>query len=249
MRSVETPLVHGPERSFLEGLLDPYKSSRFDKNRWQRLLDGHDNHRSPDNWRTASEVATMVRKTFQWGDINDYRVQDLDPARIDSMSNRMSCHGYTIVASECLEWLGVDHEIGLVDNHSLIFVTGNDESKKYLISFPNDWMDGDVSNHLKQTKEGKTLLDTGTILSQKDRKSYLSCVKGLPWVTNELAEDASRFLIDVDVFSSEWGREIIRHRFNQRWHSVRGNSGKAALSLARLNAARPSDDRQPQLVA
>lgn len=199
----------------------------------------HDRGAELDREATAQEVAHLVRKTMVYGSINEPAVRPLDPENINDFSGKVACHGYTIVTSEALEWLEIPHEVASVGNHSFILVHGEKDDSRLLLDFPSDWMDGQVGEYIEQADDGGTVINTEPLLVQKDYNTYMKIRNNLEWVVDDSRDGVDRFKRGLELFPPEMGREIVRHRFNQRWAIINGRAGKAAMSMAMLKAYYP----------
>lgn len=144
-----------------------------------------------DQTEAADEVGAMVRQTLLFGSMAiRERLWSYDERSDATVTN---CLGFTIVSSELLEAIGVDHTISFCNGHSFItmFNPVTDEiqmmdtaSKELYLN-----IDGAVSglkppHSLKDSKVSTNLLDTSTIIAQGGRRDATDFLYRHPWLRN-----------------------------------------------------------------
>lgn len=97
----------------------------------ERLLDstqlkiiGTAYEQSPLTFDDAIEAAILVghlvRQTLEFEDMDE--ATPLLTAELLAQREKANCYGYTIVASECLDQIGVEHYVGYVNQHAVVML-------------------------------------------------------------------------------------------------------------------------------
>lgn len=65
-------------------------------------------------------VGHLVRQTLEFEDMDE--ATPLLTAELLAQREKANCYGYTIVASECLDQIGVEHYVGYVNQHAVVML-------------------------------------------------------------------------------------------------------------------------------
>ncbi len=73
-----------------------------------------------DATNAAVLVGYLVRQTLEFEDMDE--ATPLLTAELLTQREKANCYGYTIVASECLDQIGVEHYVGYVNQHAVVML-------------------------------------------------------------------------------------------------------------------------------
>ena len=73
-----------------------------------------------DATNAAVLVGHLVRQTLEFEDMDE--ATPLLTAELLTQREKANCYGYTIVASECLDQIGVEHYVGYVNQHAVVML-------------------------------------------------------------------------------------------------------------------------------
>ncbi len=73
-----------------------------------------------DATNAAALVGHLVRQTLEFEDMDE--ATPLLTAELLTQREKANCYGYTIVASECLDQIGVEHYVGYVNQHAVVML-------------------------------------------------------------------------------------------------------------------------------
>ncbi len=73
-----------------------------------------------DATNAAVLVGHLVRQTLEFEDMDE--ATPLLTTELIAQREKANCYGYTIVASECLDQIGVEHYVGYVNQHAVVML-------------------------------------------------------------------------------------------------------------------------------
>lgn len=103
----------------------------------QRICDVYQHSQktyASDTVDAAYATADLVRRSLQFAP-HTAEAAPLSPEALEG-AQETNCHGYTIVASECLEHVGIEHWIGFSNRHSYLLLHDPTSQRLHLIDTP-----------------------------------------------------------------------------------------------------------------
>lgn len=250
------------ERCLAAQLLTP-KSSRVEQDgngRRELLFESQqlraieaEYERSPKTFddvaRTATSVASLVRETLDFAPTGHFS-QPLR-AEIIAETEVANCFGHTIVASECLERLGIEHFISYANQHTFITLFDRQSDRSFMIDVKTRElcceMTGAVGreNPLDQLWRGQlraenSLFTDDLLLRQLppsvNREDFLAVREWLRFPDTHLEHRDSRrgSILQMFTLPSIPGRLLLLDEYNARIDQLQGKYEAAANTLVDL---------------
>lgn len=250
------------ERYLAAQLLTP-KSSRVEQggNRQRELLFesqqlraiNEEYEQSPktfdDAARAAMSVASLVRKTLDFAPTSNSS-QPLQ-AEIIAETEVANCFGHTIVTSECLERLGIEHFISYANQHTFVTLFDRQSDRSFMIDVKTEElcceMTGAVGreNPLDQLWRGQlraeNSLFTDELLMRQlpqsiNRENFLAVRGWLRFPDPQLEHRDSRrgSILQMFTLPSIPGRLLLLDEYNARINQLHGKYETAASALVDL---------------
>lgn len=218
----------------------------------------------------AEQVAQTVSETLAYQSFAD-KSRTLSPEQLatDQISN---CYGFTVVASECLESVGVPHWIGYVNDHACCIVTDEKRSFAWFMSAVsprmNTMLDATIYTEELQTADqsieqyGRAVIKfkSHEFIDSIDTISNASLLSKNEWLTTQSRTTAHYATTDemahlrqmrsmnlhMSLFSPQAGREMLEH-YASMIDCVRHNQfAKAYKHIAALRGSYPEIDVRVQ---
>lgn len=214
-----------------------------------------------DRIETASDVGKMVRDTLWFRPITG---RDR-PFRPDTLTNEQAtnCYGHTIVTSEVLDSLGVEHFIGFANTHSFVLIAGDTAEKVFMVdAAARDFymsigaaIGGDVRSQIEQGSGiANNILDTRVILADVDssltRQELMSKHPWLGfgdrnWVDDKKYMRAHRLF--MRSYTSQLGRAVLENYMNAIIFNNNDQLESAVDAVRKLEGIYPEMDARNKL--
>ncbi len=176
-----------------------------------------------------------------------------------------NCYGYTIVASECLDQIGVEHYVGYVNQHAVVMLFDRPSQRSFLLDVPTNELCKETTEAISG-KDPQDQLMSGELRAVNWLQTS-ELVKNLPPSINRDAFVSSRpWLNFADVTSQQYrdgdtrnsllqlitlpsipGRELLRVHYDAIIHNRHDEFGAAYESLSQLPGIYPDVDRRNDL--
>ena len=202
-----------------------------------------------DTARAAMSVASLVRETLDFAPTSN----SSQPLRAEIIAETevANCFGHTIVTSECLERLGIEHFISYANQHTFITLFDRQSDRSFMIDVKTEElcceMTGAVGreNPLDQLWRGQlraeNSLFTDELLMRQlpqsiNRENFLAVRGWLRFPDPQLEHRDSRrgSILQMFTLPSIPGRLLLLDEYNARIDQLRGKYGEAASVLVDL---------------
>jgi|GEM_PF-2874603 hypothetical protein len=209
--------------------------------------------RLPDKIKAATDLCDIIRKNLWFEPLNaDTPV--LSEQFIDT-EHRTNCFGYTIVCSECLDKLSMDHNVAFANGHSFVLIrdmegcylcdsTSKDVSGQITGNLDNNFID----KHLKENGCTDVYLNTRLIkLNDESCLGFDELAIGHPWMSfHNYERDYDRKDCDdrliMKIYDSKGGRGMLETYSHLLSFNLNRDYKKAALSISELGELYPNID-------
>lgn len=202
-----------------------------------------------DAARAAMSVASLVRKTLDFAPTSNSS-QPLQ-AEIIAEIEVANCFGHTIVTSECLERLGIEHFISYANQHTFVTLFDRQSDRSFMIDVKTEElcceMTGAVGreNPLDQLWRGQlraeNSLFTDELLMRQlpqsiNRENFLAVRGWLRFPDPQLEHRDSRrgSILQMFTLPSIPGRLLLLDEYNARINQLHGKYETAASALVDL---------------
>jgi len=202
-----------------------------------------------DTARAAMSVASLVRETLDFAPTSNSS-QPLQ-AEIIAETEVANCFGHTIVTSECLERLGIEHFISYANQHTFITLFDRQSDRSFMIDVKTRElcceMTGAVGreNPLDQLWRGQlraeNSLFTDELLMRQlpqsiNRENFLAVRGWLRFPDPQLEHRDSRrgSILQMFTLPSIPGRLLLLDEYNARINQLHGKYEAAASTLVDL---------------
>ncbi len=202
-----------------------------------------------DTARAAMSVASLVRETLDFAPTSN----SSQPLRAEIIAETevANCFGHTIVTSECLERLGIEHFISYANQHTFITLFDRQSDRSFMIDVKTEElcceMTGAVGreNPLDQLWGGQlraeNSLFTDELLMRQlpqsiNRENFLAVRGWLRFPDPELEHRDSRrgSILQMFTLPSIPGRLLLLDEYNARIDQLHGKYEAAASALVDL---------------
>ena len=202
-----------------------------------------------DTARAAMSVASLVRETLDFAPTSN----SSQPLRAEIIAETevANCFGYTIVTSECLERLGIEHFISYANQHTFITLFDRQSDRSFMIDVKTEElcceMTGAVGreNPFDQLWRGQlraeNSLFTDELLMRQlpqsiNRENFLAVRGWLRFPDPQLEHRDSRrgSILQMFTLPSIPGRLLLLDEYNARIDQLRGKYEEAASALVDL---------------
>lgn len=201
----------------------------LESRRWHNLRDKFvANGASESDFVEAIEgVIDLVTRSLRFSDARDPRIAKMDPDEFRD-SPVVPCHGYTVVASELLDMLGIRHSVAKTKHSSHSFAVAYPGRLVYLLDFPLQLMGGDVRGFTDDrefleswqiTKEIE--LDVQRMLKNLSPERESFAVRRLNWLQPAIARGA----LALTLMPPSIGRYAISEQFNAKLERLQQDMG------------------------
>lgn len=206
----------------------------------------------------AQEVGELLRETLDFAAVNS-----LTPLlRPDNLANNLAtnCFGHTIVASECLDDIGVEHFIAYINGHSVVLVVDEKSEKAFVLDAAmadfcvettgfvdlKAAIDGLATDKLY----GDTRFDSQTFIhEQRAKKQLPELIEKLPWLSFSTErklftdKDVKRdFTLFARLYPSVPGRLMLQHHHDAFVRYERGEYSEVSDAVVELDGIWPDVD-------
>ncbi len=212
----------------------------------------------------AYDTATLIREEISFSP-HTANQPALSPDWINT-GHQTNCHGHSIIASECLDELGIEHYIGFANGHSFLLMQDNDSGRVDLIDTPDKKLCIEITPALGgialqesiNQKGSANFISGNTILNLSKfddkelgfyRRPWLSFAKKADssfW-SEEHKDRASQLILRT--YEPEQGRAVLLS-YDHFIHAIlRNNTLEAHQWLEDLDGTYPDIDRRNHLRA
>jgi hypothetical protein len=180
-----------------------------------------------DAVKAAYQAAGLIRKYIEFSD-HTADQPELTPEWIGE-SHKTNCHGHSIVASECLERLGIEHFIGFANQHSFVLMQDAVTGQVDLIDTPVEKLCIDITPALGTVAlHGRTRGDQGgadhlqghTILALAPFSDKYRALARRPWLSFLARKNDNYFLNPNDESQKRAGQLMMRSYEPKRGRAV-----------------------------
>jgi hypothetical protein len=219
-----------------------------------------------DAVEAAYLTAGLIRSCIQFSDHTPDQPA-LTPDWVGS-SHKTNCHGHSIVASECLEYLGIEHYIGFANQHSFLLMQDVESDRVNLIDTPVEKLCVDITPALgaialqESRKEAgsATYIQGDTILQRSqfgnkyralERRPWLSFLagKGDNYVFRPAGEQTRAGQLILRSYEPKQGREVLLAYDSFIHATLRRDVPTAHEWMQGLDGTYPDIDRRNNLRA
>lgn len=218
-----------------------------------------------DRLSAASGVTRLVRETISYKSRN-HDPFDLTPEAV-SATYESNCHGHTILMSEILSHLEVDHIVGYSNNHSYVLLYDQESRRVTMYDTPIEELCGiDITSAITGSVDpgspddfgGACFIDGGKIIdlsdfSDKDearRKhpEYSSKISdGMKRITSMEGGGQSDKTLILRTYTPHQGREVLYSFDNFVRHRLHADAAGAYEWLKHLDGTYPEIDKRNEL--
>ncbi len=219
-----------------------------------------------DSVEAAYQTAGLIRKYIEFSDRTTDQ-PELTPEWIGE-SHKTNCYGHTIITSECLERLGIDHYIGFANQHSFVLMQDADSGRVNLIDTPVEKLCtditpalGDVALAASVEEYGSVAFISGNMILQRSqfgnkhralaRRPWLSFLAGKNdnYLFRPMDEQNRASQLVLRSYGPERGREVLLAFDNFIHATMRKDTPKAHEWVQGLDGTYPDIDRRNNLRA
>jgi hypothetical protein len=219
-----------------------------------------------DAVEAAYLTAGLIRSCIQFSDHTPDQPA-LTPDWVGS-SHKTNCHGHSIVASECLEYLGIEHYIGFANQHSFLLMQDEESGRVNLIDTPVEKLCVDITPalgaialHESRKEAGSaTFIQGDTILQRSlfgdkhralERRPWLSFLagKGENYVFRPEGERTRAGQLILRSYEPKQGREVLLAYDSFIHATLRRDVPAAHEWMQGLDGTYPDIDRRNNLRA
>ena len=269
------------ERLLSSGLITPKVSFRqrdptilqaplLDSPRMKRIAAAFEEtsgrHTFADTVEVAVEVGNLVRHTLSFSSMSEAQLPPLDPAALHERPVT-NCYGYTIVASECLDKLGVEHYIRFANQHAFVTIFKPGSNKAFMLSVADKELYLDITeviggaHPLDQLAVGELFAENtfdSEMLRDKidDDDVRADLMNRRPWL--HFATDHKHryerltqadFTPIMRTYPSYPGRGIVQHYFDSLSAAQAGRLDDAMTAIENLAGTYPDVDPRNTMLA
>lgn len=222
-----------------------------------------------DSLEASLRIAELIRNTLEF---KSHRVDGSRRTRQPELSpealcdtHATNCHGHSIVVSECLETLAIDHRISFANLHSFVLMEDDSSGRIHMIDTPDSRLCLDITaalggEPLSQHSEelgGANNLFTHQILKEFPPHTQSDILDNRPWLSfsgdrngihfwaEEKQNTASRLL--MRHYSPQVGREILLS-FTNLVHAIDSrDTSRAHEWMQKFDGTYPDIDKRNKL--
>jgi len=233
--------------------------------RIEAVYEGSERH-FDDAVEAADEVGHMVRQTLSFGSLvtRDVKLWGWDEGA-DTV--RTNCFGHTVVTSELLDAVGIEHYVSFVNAHSFITLFDQNGRRAHMVDSPTKDLfldiDGAVigkwpNEALEQDPDSlfaTNMLDTVAVLGRITRKPSSQILLQNDWLRGGASkalkpnydETLSSTSLIMRSYPSEIGRDVLVNYGMTLQYALRGDIHSAIDRFRRLEGVYPDIDIANQL--
>lgn len=168
---------------------------------------------------------------------------ELSPDWVGS-SRTANCHGHSIVASECLERLGIEHYVGFANQHSFLLMQDSESGRVNLIDTPVEKLCVDITPALGAVALRDCLTEAGgasymqgdTILKRSRFGDKHRALERRPWLSF-LAGKGDNYVFKPEEEQIRAGRLILRSYEPKQGRAVVLSYGNFIHAMLRRDVA------------
>lgn len=211
-----------------------------------------------DRVSASYALAGLVRRSLRFA--NDSPVRPpLTPNNL-SHDQTTNCYGYTVVLSEMLESVDLQHSIVVANQHSFAAMTDETTKNTSMVDAPTRQFYCDISHAFEpdlSTDPPSAVLDSTVIIRQSGYADKSKTEDAHPWLSFVPRSSDSRTiseqrlvranLLMARIYSPDQGRSVLGHysRFRNSMHS--SNYLGAHKEIVNLKGTYPDIDRRNKL--
>jgi len=213
----------------------------------------------------AYSTAELLRKTLTFSD-HTRRQPELTPEWVAD-HHTTNCYGHSIIMSECLEQLNIDHRIGFANQHGFVLLEDIESGRVNLIDTPVEKLCIDITPALgsialdNYTSEygsvnylwGSTILrrshfgNKERALAKRPWMSFKTTDNSFPWSREDTEESANRLILRT--YKPQQGRDVLLS-FDNFIHAIsRRDTLRAHEWIQGLGGTYPDIDKRNRLSA
>lgn len=218
-----------------------------------------------DRVEAAYSTAELLRRTLTFSD-HTRRQPELTPEWV-AAHHTTNCYGHSIIMSECLEQLNIDHHIGFANQHGFVLLEDTESGRVNLIDTPVEKLCIDITpalggialdnyaNELGGVNYlwGNTILrrshfgDKERALARRPWMSFKTTDSSFPWSKEDTEESANRLILRT--YTPQQGRQVLLS-FDNFIHAVsRRDTLRAHEWIQGLSGTYPDIDKRNRLSA
>lgn len=208
--------------------------------------------RFDDMIEAAVEVGGLVRRTLDFTPTTGLT----PPLTPHSVADReaTNCFGYAIVASECLEQLGMEHFIGYANQHAFVMLVDRKSDRSFMLDVANKELYQETTqaiggdDMIQQLELGNlraiNVLDSRVLIRQLPPMASVSAFVGeRPWLSYAPTDSAAErwhepkprdYLLQLITLPSVPGRQVLVQQLNALIASAKGDDVEAHHQLSDL---------------
>ena len=252
-----------PKKRFLE--IDPTieQSPLLESPRLKRIVAAYkevgDTPQFGDTIEAVTAVGSLVRHTLNFASLNASGIPRLKPEELQE-NPVTNCYGYTVVASEILDKIGIEHYISVANEHAFIVVFKPHSDKAFMLSVADKELYTDITDVIG-SQHPLDQLATGELFAENEFDSQRLAEKiededvrkelfaKRPWLHFE-SEHKSRFAEPkprdfkpvMRTYPSYPGRGIIKEYFEFLYQTHKGDAAAAVEAAENLEGVFPEVD-------
>lgn len=208
------------------------------------------------------EVGNLTRHTLSFSSMSEIHLPALDPTALRERPIT-NCYGYTIVASECLEGLDIEHYISVTNQHAFITVFKPESDKAFMLSVADKELYVDVTDviggthPLDQLAVGELFAEntfySENLLSKIDDDGLMSRRPWLHFATDHKSRYGKLrqedFIPIMRTYPSYPGRGIVRQYFESLSATQDNRLDDAMEAIENLAGTYPDVDPRNDMLA
>ncbi len=219
-----------------------------------------------DTVKAGYHTATLIRSCIEFSNHTTDQ-PELSPEWVGA-SHKTNCHGHSIVASECLEHLGIEHYIGFANQHSFLLMQDPSSGNVNLIDTPVEKLCIDITPAMGGVAlrecaggpGGADFISGNTILQRSHFGDKQRALSRRPWLSfmsgnndnylfkpEEELNRAGRLILRS--YEPKRGREVLLSYDNFIHASERNDIPRAHAWMQGLDGVYPDIDRRNKLRA
>ena len=220
-----------------------------------------------DMVEAAVEIGTLVRRTIDFASTTGLT----PPLTPQSIADReaTNCFGHAIVASECLERLGMEHFIGYANQHAFVMLADRKSDRSFMLDVATKELYQETTQAIggddiiQQLELGGlravNVLDSRVLIRQlPPMKSVSAFVDERPWLSyapngsgaGRWRESKPRdYLLQLITLPAAPGRQLLEQQLNALIALTRGDYVEAHHQLSDLDGLYLDVDNRNNLVA